>query len=77
MSYNWLVKLNLKLRLLVEHDKTTGRWSAVFPELPGCTSAGDTEAEAIANAPEALELWFEPSPIPTPRHAKWVELSVS
>jgi predicted RNase H-like HicB family nuclease len=71
------VKLNLKLRLLIEHDEETGRWSAVFPELPGCTSAGDTEAEAISNAREALELWFEPSPLPIPRHAKWVELSVS
>jgi predicted RNase H-like HicB family nuclease len=71
------VKLNLKLRLLVEHDEETGRWSAVFPELPGCTSAGDTESEAITNAREALELWFEPSPLATSKHAKWVELSVS
>ncbi|MCE0484767.1 MAG: type II toxin-antitoxin system HicB family antitoxin [Methylacidiphilales bacterium] len=71
------MKLNLKLRLLVEYDKESGRWSAVFPELPGCASAGDTEAEAIANAREALELWFEPSPIPKRRNAKWVELTVS
>jgi predicted RNase H-like HicB family nuclease len=60
-TYNRSVKLNFKLRLLVERDKETGRWSAVFPELPGCTSAGDTESEAIANAREALDLWFEPS----------------
>ena len=40
----------MKLRLLVEIDPETNRWSAVFPELPGCASAGDTEAEAIANA---------------------------
>ena len=49
----------MTLRLLIKHDRTTNRWSAVFPELPGCTSAGDTEAEAIANAKEALQLWFE------------------
>ncbi|MDQ3175080.1 MAG: type II toxin-antitoxin system HicB family antitoxin, partial [Acidobacteriota bacterium] len=36
----------------------TGRYSSVFPELPGCASAGDTEEEAIANAREALKLWF-------------------
>lgn len=50
----------MKLRLLVKHDPQSGRWSAVFPELPGCASAGDTEAEAIENAKEALDLWFEP-----------------
>jgi predicted RNase H-like HicB family nuclease len=31
----------------------------VFPDLPGCFSAGDTLDEAIANAPEALALWIE------------------
>ncbi|MGO8733924.1 MAG: type II toxin-antitoxin system HicB family antitoxin [Terriglobia bacterium] len=51
----------MKLRLLVEFDLETKRWSAVFPELPGCASAGDTEDEAVCNAKEALELWFEPS----------------
>jgi predicted RNase H-like HicB family nuclease len=48
----------MKLRLLIELDSESNRWSAVFPELPGCASAGDTEAEAIANAKEALALWF-------------------
>jgi predicted RNase H-like HicB family nuclease len=77
MPYFGDVKLNLKLLLLVELDKETGRWSAIFPELPGCASAGDTEAEAVTNAYEALELWFEPSPIPTSSHAKWFEMTVS
>jgi predicted RNase H-like HicB family nuclease len=53
--------LVMKLRLIVEKDPETGRYSSVFPELPGCASAGDTEDEAIANAREALELWFEPT----------------
>lgn len=66
----------MKLRLVVEHDPETNRWSAVFPELPGCASAGDTEAEAIANAKEALELWFEPSPVKLPKGAKLMELAV-
>ena len=30
-----------------------------FPDLPGCTAAGDTEEEAIANAAIALRLWME------------------
>ena len=66
----------MKLRLLVELDPETNRWSAVFPELPGCASAGDTEEEAIANAKEALELWFEPSPVKMNKGAKLMELAV-
>jgi len=31
----------MKLRLIVEKDSETGRYSSVFPELPGCASAGD------------------------------------
>jgi predicted RNase H-like HicB family nuclease len=30
-----------------------------FPDLPGCTSAGDDIDEALHNAPEALELYAE------------------
>jgi len=66
----------MKLRLLVEFDPESKRWSAVFPELPGCASAGDTEAEAIANAKEALALWFEPAPVKLNKGAKLMELAV-
>jgi len=66
----------MKIRLIVERDPETGRYSSVFPELPGCASAGDTEEEAIANAKEALELWFEPSEIPLDESAKLVEVTV-
>jgi predicted RNase H-like HicB family nuclease len=30
-----------------------------FPDLPGCTSAGDTVQQAAENAAEALALYFE------------------
>ena len=40
-----------------------------------CASAGDTEEEAIANAKEALELWFEPTEIPLAESAKLIEVS--
>jgi predicted RNase H-like HicB family nuclease len=66
----------MKLRLVVEKDPVTQRYSAVFPELPGCASAGDTQEEAIANAREALELWFEPAPGPLPKDATLLELTV-
>ena len=66
----------MKLRFLVELDPETNHWSAVFPELPGCASAGDTEAEAVANAKEALELWFEPTPQPFRTGAKVLEVAL-
>ena len=66
----------MKLRLLVEFYNETKRWSAVFPELPGCASAGDTEEEAVRNAKEALELWFEPSEIKPREGAKLLEVSL-
>src|SRR5437667_10449618 len=61
----------MKLRLVLEHDPETKRWAAFFPELPGCASAGDTEEEAVRNAKEALELWFEPSAGAVPASATW------
>ena len=67
---------NMKFRLLIERDARTKRWSAVFPELPGCGTAGDTEDEAIENAREALALWFNPSPIKLHKNARLVELAL-
>jgi predicted RNase H-like HicB family nuclease len=64
----------MNLRLLVEYDPTTKRWSAAFPELPGCATAGDTEEEAVSNAKEALALWFDPTPIDLPENAKMLEV---
>lgn len=66
----------MKFRLVVEFDPEAKRWSAVFPEIPGCATAGDTEADAIANAKEALALWFEPAPVKLAKGAKMIELAV-
>jgi predicted RNase H-like HicB family nuclease len=66
----------MKLRLVVEHDPETERWAAFFPELPGCASAGDSEEEAVSNAKEALELWFEPSRASIPAGAKVLEVAL-
>ena len=68
--------LIMKFRLLVEYDDHAGRWSAVFPDLPGCASAGDTEEEAVANAKEALALWFEPTPVQVPKNGKLLEVAL-
>jgi predicted RNase H-like HicB family nuclease len=50
-------------------EYAVGVW---FPDLPGCTSAGDDIDEALRNAPEALELYAESfeadgKPMPRPR----------
>src|SRR5260370_12538609 len=50
-------------------DYAVGVW---FPDLPGCTSAGEDIDEALWNAPEALELYAESfeadgKPLPRPR----------
>lgn len=66
----------MKFRLALEFDRQTQRWSAVFPELPGCASAGDSEEEAVQNAREALALWFEPSVLRLRRNAKVMELAL-
>jgi predicted RNase H-like HicB family nuclease len=65
----------MKFRLVVEQDRETGRWSAVFPEIPGCATAGDTEREAVRNARQALLLWFKPSKIRLPGRAKVLAVS--
>ena len=66
----------MKLRVIVEFDPEAKRWSAVFPELPGCASSGDSEDEALVNAKEALALWFEPSDVPLAEGAKILEVAV-
>ena len=66
----------MKFRLMLEKDEKHGRWSAVFPALPGCGSAGDTEEEAVENAKEALALWFEPAEVPIPADAKLIEVAI-
>jgi predicted RNase H-like HicB family nuclease len=55
-------------------DHAIGVW---FPDLPGCTSAGDNVDEALRNAREALELYaesFEEDGRPMPRPRTLTEL---
>jgi len=66
----------MKFRMLLEYAAQAGRWSAVFPDLPGCASAGDTEAEAAANAKKALALWFDSTPVDIPKNGKLLEVAL-
>ena len=66
----------MKMRLLVEYDPECRRWTASFPELAGCATAGDRETEVITNAREALALWFEPVELKLSSNSKLVELAI-
>jgi Uncharacterized conserved protein len=48
----------MKWRVILERDEESGEWAIWGPELPGCTSAGETEDEALANIREAIELYL-------------------
>lgn len=40
-------------------EEEDGAWGAWVPELPGCTTAGDSYEEALAGIREAIELYVE------------------
>ncbi len=53
----------MKWRVVLEPDSETGDWAVWCPELPGCTSAGETEEEALRNIQDAIALYLEPAPM--------------
>ena len=53
----------MKWRVVLEQDPETGDWAAWCSELPGCTSAGESEEEALRNIREAIALYLEPLPL--------------
>lgn len=50
-------------RVILERDEESGEYAAWCPELPGCTSAGATEQEALENIREAIALYLQPDPV--------------
>jgi predicted RNase H-like HicB family nuclease len=49
----------MKIRVVLEAAEEGG-YTVYVPSLPGCISEGETEAEALANIKEAIELYLEP-----------------
>jgi antitoxin HicB len=50
-------------------------FGAVAPDLPGCSSDGETPQEALANVQDAITCWIEAAtdmgrPIPTPSRSR-------
>ena len=66
----------MTFRVVIEYDPEAQSYSAVCPELPGCASAGRTEAEASQNIEEAIRPYLTPSPIDLSETAKLVEVHV-
>ncbi len=66
----------MKIRVVIEYDSVTKSYAAYCPELPGCASCGDTEAQALRNIREAIDLYLEPSNLKPGRRAKVVEVTV-
>jgi predicted RNase H-like HicB family nuclease len=53
-------------------DGERGAYGITFPDLPGCTSMGETVDQVTRNAVEAVRMWVEDTvqdgePIPEPR----------
>jgi predicted RNase H-like HicB family nuclease len=66
----------MRFRVVLEYDAQAKSFSAVCPELPGCTSAGDSEEEARRGIEEAIQLYLSPTEIVLPPDAKLVEVTV-
>ena len=66
----------MKFRVILKYDPIAESYSAVCPELPGCASAGETEAEARQNIEKAIRLYLAPSDLDLPDTAKLVEVTV-
>ena len=66
----------MQIRVVVEYDNEVNSYSAYCPELPGCTSCGDTEEEALDNINEAIALYLEPDEINITPSAKVYEVAI-
>lgn len=66
----------MKFRVVIEFDPETQSYSAVCPELPGCTSEGDTEEEARINIEDAIKPYLQPDEIELPENAKLIEVTI-
>ncbi|HBI44532.1 MAG TPA: hypothetical protein DDY78_17025 [Planctomycetales bacterium] len=68
----------MKFRVVIEPDED-GVFVAEVPALPGCVSQGQTRAEAVENAREAIAAYLESlqahgEPVPPPITEEVVEV---
>ena len=65
----------MELKIVLEKQEEGG-YTVYVPALPGCTSQGETEEEAIENIKEAIELYLESDAEEVPRSAKVIGIAV-
>jgi antitoxin HicB len=53
------MKLEYAVRIERLAESDGGGYLATVPDLPGCTSDGDTPEEALKNVQEAIASWIE------------------
>ena len=61
----------MKWRVIIEPDPETGDYAIWCPELAGCTSAGESQQEALENIREAIELYLQPDAIAGIPESEW------
>jgi predicted RNase H-like HicB family nuclease len=66
------MKVMHKYEVIIYWSNEDQVFVAEVPELPGCMAHGETKAEALANADEAVQLWLDTAvefgdPIPEPK----------
>lgn len=49
----------MRYPIAIEPGNQTTAYGVIFPDLPGCFSAGDTLDEAMTNAEQAAALWID------------------
>lgn len=64
--------MSYRYEVIIYWSQEDGLFIAEAPELPGCAAHGDSPAEALAQAQEAIALWLETArefqrPIPEPK----------
>lgn len=60
---------------VITHAKGDSNYGVMFPEVNYCFSLGDTVEDAIANAHEALELYFDNFDGEFPEHIPFADLN--
>ncbi len=64
--------MNWKYEVTIYWSNDDDAFVVEVPELPGCTAHGATQAEALANANDAIDLWLSTAqelgrPVPEPK----------
>lgn len=49
----------LMRQVVIYPDREDGGWVAEVPSLPGCITQGDTRADVLRNARDAIETWID------------------